>query len=71
MSFSKNDTKIFYFDNATIIQKPRSFSLSGDSLRSNLTSQGSETRLDDMIKSNHVRYSSHKVGIGRIGQCNG
>ncbi|XP_063699187.1 protein Smaug [Culicoides brevitarsis] len=54
-------------ENLAITQKPRSFSLSGDSLRTNLTSHSSETRLDDIIKPNHVRYS-HKVGMSGIGQ---
>lgn len=53
---------------ANIAQKPRSFSLSGESLRSNLTSHGSETRLDDMNKPNYLRYSSHNVGMSGIGQ---
>uniref|UniRef100_A0A336LB92 Protein Smaug n=1 Tax=Culicoides sonorensis TaxID=179676 RepID=A0A336LB92_CULSO len=53
---------------ATLSQKPRSFSLSGESLRSNLTSHGSETRLDDLNKPNYLRYNSHNVGMSGIGQ---
>lgn len=53
---------------STIVQKPRSFSLSGESTRSNLTSHGSETRLDDMNKPNYVRYNSHNIGMSGIGQ---
>lgn len=56
-------------ENLASIAKPRSFSLSGESLRSNnLTSHGSETRLDDINKPNYLRYSSHNVGMSSIGQ---
>lgn len=52
---------------ASILQKPRSFSLSMESPRSSLTSSGSETRLDD-YKPNHMKFSSLNAGMGNIGQ---
>lgn len=52
---------------ASILQKPRSFSLSMESPRSSLTSSGSETRLDD-YKPNYMKFSSCFVGMGNIGQ---
>lgn len=53
---------------SNIVQKPRSFSISGEGFRSNLTSHGSETRLDDINKTNFMRITSHNVGMTGIGQ---
>lgn len=52
---------------ASILQKPRSFSLSMESPRSSLTSSGSETRLDD-YKPNYMKFASCYAGMGNIGQ---
>ena len=52
---------------ASLQQKPRSFSLSMD--RSQITSSGSETRLDDLHKVNNARnIGSYHVGMTHIGQ---
>ena len=51
----------------TIVQKPRSFSLSMVSPRSSLASSGSDTRLDD-FKPNYTKFSSHNIGMSNIGQ---
>lgn len=56
-------------ENLANLQKPRSFSLSMESSRNALVSSGSETRLDDYGKMNHMRYggANHHIGMGHIG----
>lgn len=50
---------------ASILQKPRSFSLSIENTR--MSSAGSETRLDD-YKPNLMKFSTYNVGMGNVGQ---
>lgn len=52
---------------SSLLQKPRSFSLSMVSPRSSLTSSGSDTRLDD-FKPNYAKFTPHNVGMAGIGQ---